>query len=234
MKIKHLQFDTLDSTHIYLKEKVSDFNESEILISTKSQPSGIGRSSNSWVHFKDSLAFSFLVKPMKNLTLTPLEMGVQVLNFFQAYDQSLKLKWPNDLVTYHDGRVKKVGGILCQYIDKETILVSVGLNLSVGTQEKGFKLLPGKVDYPYLDHENFSHTIPSLIYQYILKNRLSKDSVISCWRDYCFHHKKKVLIKDDLNETEGLFIGIGAGGQALIKTKEGTEEVISGSLFLVD
>jgi len=56
-----------------------------------------------------------------------LEIGLITISFLKnKFNKDLFLKWPNDILT-SDG--KKCGGILCQYIDKSTIVVGLGINL---------------------------------------------------------------------------------------------------------
>ena len=154
MEIKHLKFEELDSTQIWLKENIISHLDSNTLVSTRLQLKGTGRLGSTWNQFGASLAFSFLVAPCDPLTLTSLEIGVQIANFLISKNQEVILKWPNDILIKEKDGFKKVGGILSHYHSKDILIVGVGLNLELnqqaGATASDFKFPPGhiKIDQP--------------------------------------------------------------------------------------
>lgn len=222
--------------HIHLLETPSTQDEvkkalkegaQEILISTDHQIAGRGRQGAKWVQFNDALAFSFTLKPNENLTLTPLEVGVHLANFFSS---KVFLKWPNDLLNESG---QKLGGILCQLVGN-TVVVGIGLNL------KTDKASLASHDFPYavaglfeessLD-SNIRKELPLKIVNFVLSNRLTKEEVEKEFLRHCLHKNKNVVIESGNDIFKGSFVGINADGAALIVDSDQQEKaVLTGSL----
>lgn len=56
--------------------------------------------------------------------------------------RALGLKWPNDLVAWHEGRLRKVGGILGEQVGGRLIL-GLGVNLTSAPEIPGRAIRPG-------------------------------------------------------------------------------------------
>lgn len=85
------------------------------LVVTDNQTEGRGRAGRDWFSIPNlaSLLFTVIVRPKippEELGLLSLGTGVAVALALNERKQSLKLKWPNDLMA----RGRKVGGILCE------------------------------------------------------------------------------------------------------------------------
>ncbi len=219
-----LHLDEVDSTQAYLKQNYHNLKEN-ILISTTHQTGGHGRRGTFWKHLDQALAFSFTLEPNEELTLTPLEVGCLLADFFGP---KLLLKWPNDLI---NEKKEKVGGIICQLVG-ETIVVGVGVNLYVDPNEE--------FDFPYPIgglfnqspqlKDNFHSSLPHEIYNYILKNRLSPQQVSAQFSKYCSHLNQSVKITDHAKEFTGYFVGISTMGEAILENNGVKVNVLTGSL----
>lgn len=219
----HTHLETCISTQSILKENFSDLSK-EILVSTDNQTQGFGRKGSNWSHFEYALAFSFTLPLNETLTLTPLEIGCLIADFFKP---SIFLKWPNDLI---NRKGEKVGGILCQLIGKN-LIVGIGLNLFV-QEEKSFEYPVGGVfeSLPELAIQ-FKETLPKELTLHIRNQRLSAHSVKEHFNKYCCHLGREVLIVDGTIEKKGKFMGITEHGEALLKDQEGIMiKVLTGSL----
>lgn len=229
----HIHLDEIDSTQGYLKENLEDLRtiQKNVLVSTSLQTEGVGRSGNPWNFFENSLAFSFTLEPNEEVTLTSLEIGVLLTQFFKEYDSlELFLKWPNDLL---DREASKVGGILCTYLDKKTIIVGIGINLGKSDLQNS--------DFPYpvsslskdlvLTEEDYAE-IPRAIYDYVLANRIQKSALKPLWDKVCIHLNQSVTIKDGERKMQGIFKGIGSDGSAQLSIDGKINSVMSGSLFI--
>lgn len=204
---------TQNALIVYCRD-IKEFEE--ILFSTDSQTEGIGRSNNSWHHFKNSFACSFTLIANEVLTLTSLEIGVLIHKFLKSkFDIDTKLKWPNDI--FYQG--KKLGGIII-YNNTNFLICGVGLNFKAQGEHN--------FDYSSLDKEA-SEELYQEFYQYILSNRISSSETISKWNDLCFHLNQKVSID---RKYEGIFKGIGENGEALIEKGPELIKEYSASLFL--
>jgi BirA family biotin operon repressor/biotin-[acetyl-CoA-carboxylase] ligase len=70
--------------------------------------------------------------PVAALSGYSLVVGLALVDAFEAFGASLRLKWPNDLVVVRDDTIQKVGGVLIEVQDlgeKRVVLVGVGINL---------------------------------------------------------------------------------------------------------
>ncbi len=224
--MQSIHLKEVDSTQTYLKQNYSDLKEN-ILVSTSHQKGGHGRRGTHWEHLDEALAFSFTIKPSEVLTLSPLEIGCLLADFFSP---ELLLKWPNDLI---NKKQEKVGGIICQLVG-ETIVVGVGINIYVNpTQIFNFPYPIGGLfeQKPNLDTE-FKSILPNKLYQHVLNNRLTINQIKSQFNQYCAHLNQEVKITDHQKEFTGRFIGISDHGEALLEKEGHITKVLTGSLRL--
>lgn len=200
-------------------------NPGEYLVSTEKQSRGVGRQGSEWHQFEDALAFSFTMTPNETLTLSPLEVGIHLANFFSP---KLVLKWPNDLLSTEG---EKIGGIICQLVGK-VIVVGIGINLKM---PKNLPKFPYKVSSLFSEKEQLKEDIkkdlPLKIVNYILSNRLSADLVREKFLKKCVHMNKLVTILNNELDVSGKFVGIGQNGEALLES-EGNDQlkILTGSL----
>ncbi len=235
--IYHLTFDEIDSTQEWLRKNYnhqSYENSPNLLVSTKAQTKGIGRQDREWAHSKHSLAFSFIIDPAEIIFKTPLEMAVQCALFFKLkFHLTIKLKWPNDLMKND----KKCGGIICHSVTrnkKEFIIVGIGINLNEKSESMPCQEYPSGKSSLQIEKliENFQHNIPFDFYHYLLGNRLDDLRITEEWHKNCCHLNRKIKTHHDKNIIEGIFIGIGNQGQAILEINNQKIEIFSGEFSL--
>ncbi len=227
--IEHLHFEKCESTQTILKDELN-LRDSipNLLVSSGSQSKGRGRSDNKWDSIENSIAMSFVIEPNSVLTLTSLELGAIICNYF--HDYSLKLKWPNDLL---NSQQMKCAGLLCQTY-KDKILVGIGINYGpsqILERSQQYKFGRSHITNKQINDSDIK-IISHSIYSYIINNRLTSEETIETWNSYCTHLNQKVEIRDDKRVDSGVFKGIGPNGEALIESKDLITKVYSGSLFL--
>lgn len=192
-----------------------------------------------WIQPQEGLAFSFSYPSQNIPTLTSLEVGIHIAEFFKKLNLPLSLKWPNDLI---NSKGEKCGGIILNN-HSDFFIVGVGINLSSSPQlvREHFPagaLIEGAKKPPLFDTFKWpTKELPSLIYQFLLDNREKDEAKIpQQWEKYCYHLNKKVKVIDDQQETVGLFLGVNELGQAKIKTQKQNDALLisTGSLFLVN
>ncbi len=224
--MKHIFLDRCESTQSSFKEYWAQHSghTSQLLVSTQEQTGGIGRRGNSWFSNSHSLSMSFSFKSQSILSLTPLHIAVALCEFFHLKNIPLKLKWPNDILD-HNGN--KLGGILCQVIDQETVLVGVGLNLYLDEQDK-----QAMENIPYeVGHLNLKNIDKKVLAEDLYKSLLGQnDFQFENWNKFCHHIDKVVTIVDGEQKVEGIFVGIDKDGAALVKSNDKTHRVLTGSL----
>lgn len=223
MDIKHIHLKTTTSTQDELKEAIKEF-AGPVLISAEDQVHGRGTRQNTWYSFPHSLFMSFNLKPHHIRTLTSLEVGILLCDFF--HDQKLSLKWPNDLFNINR---EKVGGVLIESTH-ENLLCGIGINGS----HHPIQLFPQPF-YPIgsLDlSQSRTQEIALQIAEYIYSNRIaSSQEIIQRFQTHCFHLGMDVSLDQESCEVTGTFVGIGEYGEALIQTSEQIERCFSGSLI---
>lgn len=235
--ICHIKFDEIDSTQDWAKENYLNNlknNTPHLLASTKSQTKGIGRQGRFWDHSEQSLAFSFVAEAAKTLTKTPLEIGIICAKFFnENYSSNIKLKWPNDLIINQ----KKCGGIICQSFNIENktyILAGVGININEKNETsycEEFQSGRSSIQLKILDEE-FNHTIPAKFYNYFLNHRLNDEQILDEWVKNCCHINQAIKTHQNKNLIEGIFLGLGDEGQAILSVDNAQIEIFSGEFFI--
>ena len=231
--MNHLHFETINSTQLYLKENIETLlkNNSDILISCDFQTHGIGRSGNSWIHQPKSIAMSFTITPSLELTITPIEIGIATILFFrETFNQTLFLKWPNDLMSISR---KKVGGIITHFHNNDNLIAGLGINLDLLSNQANDQFRYG-IDALNLQTDLTVKQISELLYKYILKNRIDVNQVVNFFNKHCLHMNKAVKIEDHQITTEGICRGINQMGALLIESQKEIQPFISGSLTLTD
>lgn len=229
----HIHFKECGSTQYFLFNNIEDLinNHKNVLVSTDQQTDGVGRSSHKWIQFKNALAFSFTLSPNPIQTLTPLEIGVLVCDYFkEVHRTNLLLKWPNDIVT---AKFEKCGGIISTL--KNNIVISgIGLNFGIKDQNyhiESLKIPVGTIFNKEIDSEDKRY-LSNDIYTYILNNRIS-ENLVERWNTYCAHLNHDVSIVDQESNIEGTFLGIDKNGVANIKEKKSNTiiKIYAGSLI---
>ena len=234
----HTHFNIIHSTQVYLRDNLVELkgHDNEILISTNEQTLGVGRKGNHWDSYPNSIAMSFTIRPNPVPTLTPIEIGILIIDFFKSeYNIPIRLKWPNDLLT-NEGL--KCGGIIAQYIDSETVIAGLGLNLGAHLNSETpihYKHGLGNISNAIELNLEDQKSIPAKLYQFILKNRIYNEQEMQArFSTLCIHIGKNVKIDDDGAFYEGSFKGIGKNGEALVEINGTKHSFLSSSLKILD
>ena len=135
-KIKY--FETIDSTHKYIKEHASDLEDRTIAIADK-QESGIGTHGRMWyTGDANNIAMSILIKPncdvnkLNNIT-TEIAKAIQDA-IKEKYNINLEIKYPNDLLLNN----KKICGILTEVVTIKEIVKEIFIGIGFNVNEKEF------------------------------------------------------------------------------------------------
>ncbi|MDC1174847.1 biotin--[acetyl-CoA-carboxylase] ligase [Bacteriovoracaceae bacterium] len=229
--MKHVHFESCASTQTHLKSELGNpsYQDENIVVSTSNQTDGIGRAGNEWLNSKRSLAFSFTLSPNEEMTLTSIEIGILVCEFFkQNFHKNITLKWPNDLMITPN---EKCGGIICHLINPKKLVIGIGINL-LGQMILDKNYVASSIFTKEDNLLNFEKELPPKIYQYILNNRLGPSEIIKSWEKLCCHQSSSVNIIDRTSNINGTFHGIDEKGCALIEDDGKIKKIISGSLFI--
>ncbi|MGC8256812.1 biotin--[acetyl-CoA-carboxylase] ligase [Leuconostoc mesenteroides] len=138
-------FDTIDSTNVYAREKLSsgEITKNTVIVS-ESMSAGIGRlgrkffspkNTGMYVTFALPLPVETIVNPGRLTTSTAVAVSKMVK---EVFDIDIQFKWVNDLL-YNN---KKVGGILTEAItdfeSQQFSSLAVGIGMNLATPDGGF------------------------------------------------------------------------------------------------
>ncbi len=98
------------------------------------QSAGRGRLDRSWVTPPATAVLMTLALPHpaahETLRLLPLLAGTAVAEALERMAAPVRLKWPNDIVTVVDGRLRKLGGLIAELVDGQ-VLIGIGVNVAI-------------------------------------------------------------------------------------------------------
>lgn len=130
MNYRILHFHEIDSTHLYARRHLHDFQNNTI-ITAESQTNAIGQYGKKWTHYSKKCfagSFIFINTPLNQQHIGHISFVVSVaisLYFEDNHFSCFTLKWPNDF--YNKEHTKKFAGILCEYAN-ERLIISLGVN----------------------------------------------------------------------------------------------------------
>jgi BirA family biotin operon repressor/biotin-[acetyl-CoA-carboxylase] ligase len=123
--------DALSSTNDRVRELAGEGAAAFTTVMAETQTAGRGRGGKHWESPAGmGLWMSFLLRPEGKGTpsLTPILVGLATARAIEVSCRGLRprIKWPNDVLV--DGL--KVGGILCEGVGPDAVVVGVGLNIN--------------------------------------------------------------------------------------------------------
>jgi BirA family biotin operon repressor/biotin-[acetyl-CoA-carboxylase] ligase len=173
------------------------------------QTQGRGRKAYDWTQGPETLCFSVLLPILQPITLCPLVLGYKIVDHIEKnWNITLKLKWPNDILSLNG---QKVGGIICTS-SQGKIIVGIGLNLKPhakygGIFPEGKSVYQSSLLFDLLYHLSSDY---KKVYQDL-------PVFINSWSEYCIHQNKQVTVTHEGNLTKGIFLGISSIGEAMVK-----------------
>jgi BirA family biotin operon repressor/biotin-[acetyl-CoA-carboxylase] ligase len=125
---KIIEFATLPSTNLYLKENYHQLPNKTVIV-TNHQTAGRGRLSRVWED-SDDLLFSLLLKEQipHNIANLSLLVAASLYKTLIKIVDNVTIKWPNDILVHG----KKLSGILLESVvvgeQVDCIIIGVGIN----------------------------------------------------------------------------------------------------------
>lgn len=138
MEIKHLQFETIDSTNTWAKTHLDELDKSKLtLVSAGLQTKGRGQFNRVWISSaNENIIATFVLYVDKNLEQIKNISQVLAVSIIELLkDQGFQgtIKWPNDILI----NGKKVGGILTETVSEgegRWVICGVGLNVNASKE----------------------------------------------------------------------------------------------------
>lgn len=218
-----------ESTNDYAKALLQkgELSAPFTLIYTDNQTKGRGRLGRSWESKEGDTLCMSLVAPYPHKPAITLLSALAVYNILKKHYCSLKIKWPNDIVAEN----KKLCGILTESTDRSAV-IGIGINLNstnfsqdISHKATSLKLLTGK-NY---DSFKLSKKVAKELSKLLRKTEGEfTDSALKKYSKLCVNIGKNV----DFHDKSGTAIGIDKDGSLIVKTKESTEKISSGEVFV--
>ncbi len=230
----------LDSTNSYLMGRRGELCDAYHVVLAESQSGGRGRNGRSWSSgFATQLAMSIgwrRARRMDSLAGLSLVVGLAVANGLRAqgYDD-VGLKWPNDL--YWQDR--KLGGILIELSGEAdgpfAIVVGIGLNC---VREEFF----GDIDQPVVALHEFGNEPDRNALVAALLGSLDRSiehfheagftAFEAQWREIDLLSGREVDVILGNTKRRARYLGVDAGGAAMIDAGQGVERLTGGEISL--
>ncbi len=239
--------DTTTSTNSVMMQRASEGLPHASCIATNIQTAGKGRRGRKWVsELGENLTFSFLWRFNQGAAMLSglsLVVGIALIRTFKqlGINQAL-LKWPNDVLIFHEKAYKKLAGILIELqgdMDGQSLAV-IGIGINLNISKKQIK----KIDQPAIDLQTITQESmnPNNLIALIIKelarvlsefelngfSSLKEEWVMS----HAFHEKVISLTKGDGQNVIGKVIDISDEGSLILQTNQGQQNFSSGEVVL--
>lgn len=231
----------ITSTNDWARQEVEGGRlQAPALMLADSQSAGRGRGTNTWWSAAGNLAVTFVMQQNPHLEFgqVPLLAGLAVRRALVRLTarEEIGLKWPNDLVVGH----RKAAGLLCERLQRVD-LIGVGINVNAGSREAPASLREQITSLRELSGTVWNLTDVASELSQDLHRVLSvesKQSVRDMFCEYTRHHwptdKNVELVDTDRTpRIAGRCVGIDPEGRLLVKTKQGTQALLTGSMISV-
>jgi len=239
--------DITTSTNSVMMQKASEGLPHASCIATNIQTAGKGRRGRKWIsELGENLTFSFLWRFNQGAAMLSglsLVVGIALIRTFKqlGINQAL-LKWPNDVLIFHEKAYKKLAGILIELqgdLDGQSLAV-IGIGINLNISKKQIK----KIDQPAIDLQKITEESmnPNNLIALIIKELarvLSEfelngfSSLKEEWAmSHAFHEKVISLTKGDGQNVIGRVIDISDEGSLILQTNQGQQNFSSGEVVL--
>ncbi len=230
--------DVIDSTNLRAIDVIMTERKIDWITSSV-QTNGKGRIDKTWSSPQGGLYATRIINSDKlnysNLSQFSILSSVAVAMSIESflYGKKVSLKWPNDIFLSK----KKVAGILIQSINhKNRLFVIIGIGINVLRTHSEIN------EYSYI--EDFNKDIRlDLCFESLVTNLNEMinnwgygenfNDIKEFWLSRCNHIGKKIIVKTNNTEKEGLFKGIDKNGN-LILSLDSKNELINTSNIMIE
>jgi len=231
-------FDKLASTNATMREQFLqniEFRNGSI-IAAREQTAGRGRQDRKWLTAADSnLSFSLFIRTDAELAAMPsltMATALAVNDLLRSMGIRSAPKWPNDVLVGD----RKVCGILSERVESAGIIVGIGINVNMSTEEAE------TIDRPatsILIESGRAADIPKTLEALLphLEHWITEwetggfSNLRKSWTTQVGPVGKPLTVHDGDMKKSGTLAGFGEHGELLLKTDAGIETIWSGDVF---
>lgn len=224
---------SVNSTNEVAKNIIFQLKQKSIITAVE-QTNGRGRRGNFWVSNKGNLFASFIFE-IKALDLSKIVIlsAVAVLTTIKYFIKNCKIevKWPNDVLV--NGR--KISGILFEKADDDFWVMGIGINVvsSPELAQANYKATNMKDLGFCVDRlqvlKHLVNVFDELLEQYY---NFGFEKIKQTWLDNAYNLGNCVVIKQEKNIIEGIFLTIDDNGALVLKNQNEVKKIIVGDLFV--
>lgn len=212
-------YKLIDSTNDECKRISS--NKDILVVTADKQTKGKGRKGKKWHSPKGNISLSIAFADRELDVPISIATGILVKDaLIEVFNlDSIKLKWPNDLVF----EKKKIGGILVEkevFANYTKAIVGIGINLELDKKESWWG------DFGDLNGKNLRDKIINKIL--VKFETLFRDGLYdwkNLWNQSCIHNDAIISVARNDEIIKGKYLGINDSGELLLKKEIG--EIIS-------
>jgi BirA family biotin operon repressor/biotin-[acetyl-CoA-carboxylase] ligase len=231
-------YKELASTQISVKKLAEkNFDEGIIIIAEK-QTNAYGRIKRKWNSNEGGLWFSILLKPLirpEESSKVALILSIALNRTLKEYKVDSEIKWSNDVLVND----KKIAGILVEMsagqdrIDWLVIGIGININNTLPKELKNTSISLKEILGKEIDRAAFLASF-LISFENIYDDFQNKGfSFFSDeYNDKLAYKNKSITIDDGYNIISGINLGIDKDGKFIVKTTNGLEKIISGTLRL--
>ncbi len=233
-----LCFEETDSTNLEAFRLINEGSAKHgDVITAKTQTSGKGQFSRSWISREGGLYMSIILcsKADENLNLITFAAGLACIDALKRFtDVAFELKWVNDII--YQG--KKLGGILTQSITRgniSTIVCGIGINVNskVNDIEDENNKAASLIDITgkKTDLSLLTAAVCEFFEYYFDEFQKNPEKIVEKWMQNSKFLNKKVLFEDKGLKIQGIIKGLNNKGH-LILSSGGQEHILTSSKSL--
>ena len=237
-------FEEIDSTQNFALQIAQNKKENGTIVIGQKQTNGKGRLNRKWISPKGSISFSIILYPKYTINeslLLPILTSVCLSSSIKRnLNLETNVKWPNDITL----NGKKVAGIVIdasfQSNSIESIVIGIGINYRINPYEVERKIKKTGNFYgveTLVDKSETDNPI-NLITDFMLQLEKNigyltngkKTKIINEWTKNSETVNKKVMFDGPDGKISGVAKKIDSDGALIIKTKHGTERLLTGDI----
>jgi BirA family biotin operon repressor/biotin-[acetyl-CoA-carboxylase] ligase len=230
-------YKELPSTQIAVKNLAQKSFKEGLIIIAEHQTSGYGRINKEWSSNIGGLWFSMLLKPSILPKETPklaLLLSIALNRVLEKkYSVSSEVKWPNDVLVLG----KKIAGIIiemsaCHDIT-DWVVAGIGININNNLPKdlENFAVSLKTILKKKIDISEFLYTLLMEFENlYIVFQKKGFKQFYGEYNDKIAYRNKHVKADTGYGAIVGINLGIDEEGGLIIKTSNGFEKIISGTL----
>ena len=230
-------FDKLASTNATMRERFlrGEATRSGHIVAAHEQTAGRGRQDRTWLSAPGAnLCFSLFVQTAAELAAVPsltMAAALAVTEMLSTRGIAAAPKWPNDVLVGD----RKICGILSERVEPAGIIVGIGLNVNMSTEEASAIDRPATSMLIETDRATkLTQALDALLV--LLEYWIGEweqggfDALREPWILRAGPIGKPLTVHDGDIRKSGTLAGFGAHGELLLKTRNGIETIWSGDV----